>query len=189
MKGQTLLGKLEECGAMQKGHFLLSSGRHSDTYVQCARLFRNPILAADIGKQLASEHMREDVDLVLSPALGGIIPGFTTALALGCPMVFAERVEGEMRLRRGFELIPGQRVLIVEDVITTGSSVLELAHLAKSRGAIVLGIATVVLREDSPPIAHKMAFLVRVSVESYPPEDCPLCREGKGLDAPGSRYF
>ena len=178
---------LEKRGALKKGHFRLSSGLHSDTYIQCALLLENPQRAVEIGNALARK-VEEEADLVLSPALGGIVVGFTTALALGCTMVFAERVEGEMELRRGFAIESGSRVLIVEDVITTGGSVLELARIAEEAGASVSGIACIVDRGGFDPGDYTFVSLVHLEVDSFRPEDCPLCKAGDTVTAPGSRY-
>jgi orotate phosphoribosyltransferase len=179
--------KLEKSGALKKGHFRLSSGLHSDTYIQCALLLENPQRAVEIGNALARK-VEEEADLVLSPAIGGIIVGFTTALALDCPMIFAERVEGRMEIRRGFAIESGSRVLIVEDVITTGGSVLELARIVEEAEASVSGIACIVDRGGFDPGDYPFVSLVRLEVDSYRQEDCPLCRAGNEIVAPGSRY-
>ena len=178
--------QLEKSGALKKGHFRLTSGLHSDTYIQCALLLENPKMAVEIGNSLARK-VEKDSDLVLSPALGGIIIGFATALALGCPMIFAERFEGKMEIRRGFAIESGSRVLLVEDVITTGGSVLELARIAEEAGAFVTGIACIVDRGGFDPGGYPYASLVSLEVDSYRQEDCPLCRAGNEVVAPGSR--
>jgi orotate phosphoribosyltransferase len=182
-----VIKELESSGALKKGHFRLSSGLHSDTYIQCALLLENPRTAVEIGELLARK-VEKEIDLVLSPALGGIVVGFTTALALGCPMVFAERVEGKMELRRGFAIDRGSRVLIVEDVITTGGSVLELARLAEGAGSSMAAMASIVDRGGFDPGDYPLVSLVRLEVDSHRPEDCPLCKAGKAIMVPGSRY-
>jgi orotate phosphoribosyltransferase len=181
------LGALYECGALKKGHFKLSSGLHSDTYVQCSQLLRDPVLALEAGRALAGAVGRP-VDVVLSPALGAVVIGFTTAAALGSEFIFAERTDGAMALRRGFEILPGARVLLVEDVITTGGSILELARLVEDAGAQVVALGCLVQRGEASGWGGPVISLARVTAEVYEPDDCPLCREGVGIDAPGSRY-
>jgi len=188
MDSQEIKDTLEKSGALKKGHFRLSSGRHSDTYIQCALLLQDPRVAAEIGRSLAVKVALE-VDIVLCPALGAVVAGFATALALGCDMIFAERVDGKMGLRRGFEIEPGARVLVVEDVITTGGSVLEMVRLAEDAGAEVVSIACIVDRGSSGLDGYPTLSLVRLEVESYLPEECPMCEKGLQIDAPGSRYL
>ncbi len=184
-----IVGVLEAAGALRKGHFKLSSGRHSDTYIQCARLLESPSTAVEIGRALAEKAMSQGgIDLVFSPALGAVLIGFTTALALGTPMLFAERSEGEMALRRGFFIEPGSRVLLVEDVMTTGGSIMELARLVEQAEATVVGVACIVDRGGARDLPYPVVSLLELEVASYPREECPLCAEGKPLDAPGSRY-
>lgn len=180
--------ELDSTGAVRRGHFKLTSGRHSDTYVQCSALLRNPSVAVRAGEALAGLSPGA-VDLVFSPAIGAVLIGFTTALALGVPMVFAEREDGEMKLRRGFEIPRGARVLLVEDVMTTGGSVLELARLAEESGAEVKAIGCIVDRR--PAGAHSpypVVSLTRIEANSWPADECPLCGRGVPVDAPGSRF-
>ncbi|MDD5448827.1 MAG: orotate phosphoribosyltransferase [Actinomycetota bacterium] len=177
---------LEQKGAIRTGHFRLSSGLHSDTYVQCAQLLAEPVLALEVGGLLAGE-VGDGVDLVLSPALGGIIIGFTTALKLGARMFFAERVEGVMRLRRGFEIPPASSVLIVEDVITTGRSAMELVALVEEARSKLVGVASIVDRGGSRKFACPTFSLVAIEAHAYDEGSCPLCARGVALDDPGSR--
>lgn len=179
--------RLEATGAIAKGHFRLSSGRHSDTYVQCAMLLKDPREAVEIGRALA-EVVTGEFDLVLSPALGALLVGFTTALAAGCPMIFAERVEGVMRLRRGFEIPAGAGVLVVEDVITTGGSALELIAMVENAQARVAGVACIIER-GTMDAGYPVYSLIRLDAESSAPDECPLCREGRPIDSPGSRLL
>lgn len=185
---KAIIERLEASGALKKGHFKLSSGRHSDTYVQCAMLLKDPTAAVEMGRALA-DIAPEGIDLVLSPALGAILIGFTTALAAGCDMIFAERIEGGMRLRRGFEIPPGALVLVVEDVVTTGGSALELARMVEGAGARVAGIACIIERGRLDAGEYPVYSLVKLDVESHAPDDCPLCREGRPIDSPGSRFL
>lgn len=178
---------LYECGALRNGHFKLSSGLHSDTYVQCSRLLKDPKLALSAGKAIA-DAVDFPVDAVVSPAMGAVLIGFTTAAALGCEFVFSERVEGSMALRRGFDVEPGSNVLLVEDVITTGGSILETAELVRSRGAEVAGFACIVQRSDLDTGGPGVISLARVSAAVWEPDLCPLCSRGVALESPGSRH-
>lgn len=185
---------LEASGALLTGHFILTSGRHSGNYMQCARLCAIPEFCESLAGQLA-EKVRATLgepgcDVVLAPAIGGIVIGYELARQLGTPGLFTERdKEGVMQLRRGFELGEGQRVLIAEDVITTGGSVLEVAKIVEAAGAEVVGYACLFDRSagkfrPGPPVL----CVAELTFPTYEPSDCPLCREGK-LQAvkPGSR--
>jgi orotate phosphoribosyltransferase len=191
MRRQELMEVLEQRGAIERGHFLLSSGRHSDTYLQTAKILQFPELAGKLAKEIAENFASlgpsGQVDVVLAPALGGIVLGFAVAQALGCRMVFAEREDSEMRLRRGFDLKEGERVLVVEDVITTGKSIKELLDIVEEKKARLVGVAALVDRGDQKVFSEVPVSLVRLSVKSYLPEECPLCRANKPLVAPGSR--
>jgi orotate phosphoribosyltransferase len=178
---------LYECGALKKGHFKLSSGLHSDTYVQCSQLLKDPDLAMAAGRALA-DAVGQSVDVVLSPALGAVVIGFTTAAALGCESIFAERSDGAMVLRRGFTIKPGAKVLLVEDVITTGGSILELAGIVDEAGAEVVALGCIVQRGEPGGWKGRIVPLARVTAEVYEPDECPLCRKGIEIDVPGSRH-
>lgn len=181
---------LDELGVRRSGHFALSSGRHSDTYLQCAAALSQPVHALALGRALA-ERVTVPADVVASPALGGILAGFIVAAALDRPFVFAERVDGVFALRRGQAVEPGQRVLVVEDVVTTGGSALEVAALVRSGGATVTGLACLVDRSAGLPPADRPnpapTALVTVSAQTWQPETCPLCSQGVQLDKPGTR--
>jgi orotate phosphoribosyltransferase len=180
---------LGETGALLSGHFRLSSGLHSPNYVQCARLLENPRNARAIGKALAERIAPLQPAHIVAPALGGVIIGFTVADALGAPMVFTERKEGEMTLRRGFALAQDEPVVIVEDVVTTGKSTRETAGVVESHGARVIGYASILNRSGSVnPFDRPYQNLLALSLETYRPDHCPLCAEGVPLDAPGSRF-
>jgi orotate phosphoribosyltransferase len=170
------------------GHFLLSSGRHSDTFVQKFRLFEDPLLTARAGEMLAAR-FPEGFDVVAAPAVGAIVLGFATALATRARSIFSERVDGQMTFRRGFSIAPGEKVLIVEDVITTGGSAAEVVDLvAHTRGSAV-GVGALVDRADAsrPALDVPLRALITLEVKSWPPESCPLCAAGTPLDDPGSR--
>ncbi len=183
-----LLDTLESCGALRRGHFLLSSGLHSPAYVQCALLLASPERAEAAGERIAADLAGLAPESVLAPALGGVVIGHEVARALGVPFRFAEREGGRLALRRGFELRPGERVVIVEDVVTTGKSTLETAALADDAGAKVVGIGAIIDRS-----AGKHGFevpfvaLLPLDLPTYDPESCPLCRAGSVAVKPGSR--
>lgn len=176
-------------GAISKGHFKLSSGRHSDTYVQCTRVLQHPRIGERLADELASHYQAGSVDVVLSPALGGVVIGFLVARCLSRRFVFAERKEGEMSLRRGQDIAAGERVLIVEDVITTGGSIRELEKMLERKSAVQAGIAAIIARGESSEIPPGTRALLGLPVVAWEPDDCPLCRQGLELDAPGSRYL
>ncbi len=174
------------------GHFLLTSGLHSPNYLQCALVLSHPARAELLGKALAK--VLEDIsgarpDLVISPALGGVIIGHEVARALGVPFLFTERdAERVMTLRRGFMLQQGQKVYVVEDVITTGGSTREVIDVAQSAGAQVLAAGSIVDRSGgTADVGAPRGALWQLDVESYPPEVCPLCDKGIPVVKPGSR--
>jgi orotate phosphoribosyltransferase len=183
-----VLAVLEERGAVQRGHFNLTSGRHSDMFVQKFRVLEHPRLAQALGEALADRYDR-DFDVVASPAVGAIVLGFTVALAAEKRLVFAERVEGELALRRGFTIGPHERVLVVEDVITTGGSVREVVELVRTAGGKPVGVAALIDRADPGriDIGARVESLVSLPVESWDPASCPLCERGEAIDDPGSR--
>jgi orotate phosphoribosyltransferase len=183
-----VLRLLEESGALRRGHFLLSSGRHSDAYVQCALLLEDPVRARRMGQELAAVLRSVHPDSVLSPALGGVIIGHEVAAALGVPFRFAERKGEELGLRRGFQLRQGERVVIVEDVVTTGRSTLETAALATGRGARVVAVGSIIDRTGGrSPFEVPFRALLPLPLESFAPDECPLCRAGGEPEKPGSR--
>lgn len=173
--------------AIQKGHFLLSSGLHSDTYVQCARVLQHPHLAESLADEIARGFDEERVDLVISPALGGVIIGYMVALALGKSMVFAERADDRLCLRRGLEMKKGERALVVEDVITTGGSIRELMELVEGEGAVVAGVGALIERGEDRDFGTGKRVLHRIEAETWNAEECPLCRKGVKMVIPGSR--
>lgn len=179
---------LAESGALSKGHFKLSSGRHSDEYCQCARVLERPEVAGELGAMLAEMFLDEEVDVVVSPALGGIVIGHEVARALGVRSLFAERENGRMTLRRGFSLREGERALIIEDVRTTGGSVLEVAEVVRAAGGTVVGFGFILDRsQDAKDLGAPTRALARRRMESHEPERCPLCAGGVPIEKPGSR--
>lgn len=174
-------------GTLLRGHFLLSSGLHSDHYVQCARLFTDTKDAQRLGRALALL-LPDSADLIVSPALGGLFIGYEVARAKNLPFIFTERLNGKMTLRRGFSIEPGQKVIIIEDVLTTGKSTLEVAQVVGDLGGLVVGVGCIIDRTGSKTdIGMPVASLMRLKLVVYEPEKCPLCAAGKPIDKPGSR--
>jgi orotate phosphoribosyltransferase len=175
-------------GVLKEGHFLLSSGRHSGKYMQCAALLQYPQDAGMAGKAIADLFQREKIDVVVGPALGGVIIAHEVARALNVRCIFAERKEGKMELRRGFSIKPNERVLVVEDVVTTGGSVKEVIELLKPLGADIVGVGAIVDRTGGEnPFACPFRALTQIHIESYEPDHCPLCQKGLPVYKPGSR--
>ena len=182
-------------GALLEGHFLLSSGRHSDRYFQCALLLAHPRLAEDLARALAFK-LPQDIDVVVGPALGAVTWAYEVGRALGKRAFFTERNDqkgGAMELRRGFQLEPDERVLVVEDVLTTGGSVREVLAVVAAQGANCVSVASIVNRSglENPFEAEGLPYhsLAKVKVESWEAKDCPLCASGRNGPAikPGSR--
>jgi orotate phosphoribosyltransferase len=182
---------MEESGALLGGHFVLSSGLHSDKYIQCALLLEVPDRAELVGRMLGrfiEEALGPSgVDTVASPALGGIIIGHEVARAIGARSVFTERADGEMTLRRGFKIRQGERVLVVEDVVTTGGSTREVMGAVSAQGGRVVGVGAVVDRGGGVKLGVPFVALVKAAIENYELAACPMCRAGLPLSKPGSR--
>ncbi|PNR94929.1 orotate phosphoribosyltransferase [Petrotoga olearia] len=179
---------LKDTGAFLTGHFLLSSGLHSDTYIQCAKVLKYPDYSELFGKLIAKK-VESKIDYVVSPALGGIIIGYEVARTLKVPFLFAERDEkGNMSLRRDQVIKNNSKILIVEDVITTGKSTLEVAKLVESNEGVVTSFACIVNRSSKEVLENReIISLVNIKAATYSPENCPLCFQGLELVKPGSR--
>lgn len=180
---------LEESKVLLKGHFLLTSGRHSNEYMQCAQILQYPEFTEELAKGLAEEFKEDKIDIVIGPAMGGVIIAYEMARQLKVKNLFAERENGKMALRRGFTIPKGARVLIAEDVITTGGSVVEVAEVVKEQGGEVVGVAVLVDRSNGTiDFGTKLRAALTTEVKSYEAEECPLCKEGSmDLVKPGSR--
>jgi orotate phosphoribosyltransferase len=175
-------------GALLEGHFRLTSGLHSPGYLQCALVLQYPKEAERCGALLAEHTRGLGAEAVLSPALGGIIIGYEVARALGVRAIFAERQDGRLTLRRGFTLSPGEKVLVVEDVVTTGGSTRETIDVARAAGAVVVGAAAIIDRSGgSQALDVPFHALATVSLPTYQPESCPLCAAGSPVVKSGSR--
>ncbi len=180
---------LKEAGVLLEGHFRLTSGRHSNKYLQCAKIFRNTKYSEELCSALAEHFKNDNIELVIGPALGAVQMAYEVSRSIGCENFFAERENGVMTLRRGFAVKPNQRVLIVEDVVTTGGSVREVIDLVKQQGGNVVGVGSIVDRTGGK-IDFGVPFkaVISMNVESWEPDECPLCKEGKiDLVKPGSR--
>lgn len=181
---------LKEAGVLLEGHFRLTSGRHSNKYLQCAKIFRNTKYSEELCSALAEQYADCGVDVVIGPAMGAVQMAYEVSRHLKCENFFAERDdEGKMALRRGFAVTAGMKVLLVEDVVTTGGSVREVLELVKSMGADVVGVGSIVDRTGGK-IDFGVPFkaVISVDVESWEPENCPLCKDGElELVKPGSR--
>ncbi len=175
-------------GGLLEGHFLLSSGLHSPQYFQCAKVLQYPHYAELLCGEIAEHFADADVDVVIAPAIGGIVVAQEVGRQLSRRSIWAEREEDKMSLRRGFELQPGERVLVVEDVITTGGSVREVMTLATDAGCEVVGLGAIVDRSGGKATFEVELFSVmRLDVVTYPPDKCPLCQKGLPLVKQGSR--
>lgn len=188
MDAEAVLELFRESGALLEGHFRLTSGLHSPRYLQSALVLQYPDYAARLGEAIANRMRHVQPSVVLSPALGGIVIGQEVGRALGVRAIFAERQDGALTLRRGFTLASSDRVLVVEDVVTTGGSTRETAAVAEAAGATVCAAAAIIDR-GSDPARVNLPFqaLVRLEVPAYPPDACPLCAEGLPVVKPGSR--
>jgi len=196
MKELEIKNLFQEKGALIEGHFQLTSGRHSDTYLQCALVLQYPEIAEKLGEALVSRVREENagipvrLDAVCAPAVGGIVLGHVVARALNARSIFAERESGSgpLKLRRGFTIKPRESVLAVEDVITTGGSLKEIVQLVQNSGAKLIGVAAVAERSLAPiHFGTTKTVLLKLPLKDYPLSECPQCKEGLPLLKPGSR--
>jgi orotate phosphoribosyltransferase len=186
--GQDIILLFTSTGALLTGHFQLTSGLHSRQYLQCALVLQDPRNAEKIGRLLADKFKGVQIDLVVAPAIGGILVAHETARALGVRSLFTEREAGVMTLRRGFTIVPGERVLVVEDVMTTGGSTRETMDAVARAGGNVVGAGSLVDRSGGEvELGVPRRALLTLYVPAYEPADCPLCRQGEPAVKPGSR--
>ena len=178
----------KETGVMLTGHFLLTSGRHSDKYMQCAKILQYPHYAMELMKHLALAFADDEIDVVMGPAIGGIILAYELARQLGVKNLFAERENGKMTLRRGFALEKGSRVLITEDTITTGGSVREVMEIVYQNQCEVAGVGALIDRTmGRTEFGAKLVTVYSADIGSWNPQRCPLCEQNIPLVKPGSR--
>ena len=189
MEREEIISILKESGAFLEGHFILSSGKHSGGYCQCAKLLRFPDKAERVLSSVAQQVKDLHLTKICGPAMGGILVSYELSRQLGLESIFTERKDGEMQLRRGFSVGPEDRILISEDVVTTGKSTMETVRVLESFGAKVVGVACIADRRNENCVLELPIYsAVRLDIAAYEPEDCPLCKEGKiPAEKPGSR--
>jgi len=188
MTEKEVLFVFEEMRALHKGHFKLSSGLHSEKYLQCALVLQYPEVAEKMAKALAAKFEGLGVDVVIGPALGGVTWAYEVARAFKARGLFTEREDGKMTLRRGFSIENGERVLVVEDVVTTGGSTKEVIDVVKKLGGVVVGVGSIINRSDKAvDFGVPFQYLARVKVGTFQEQDCPMCKAGAPVTKPGSR--
>ncbi|HET6863307.1 MAG TPA: orotate phosphoribosyltransferase [Pyrinomonadaceae bacterium] len=188
MKAEEVVQEFKDKGALLEGHFQLSSGLHSTVYLQCARVLQYPDIAERFGQAIARNFEGQEIQLVASPAIGGLIIGHEVARALGARFVWTEREKGVMTLRRGFSVSDGERTLVVEDVITTGGSTRETIEVLKAAGANVVGAASIIDRsKGDADVGVPRITLASLKVTSVEAANCDACRQGEPITKPGSK--
>ncbi|MEO0203070.1 MAG: orotate phosphoribosyltransferase [candidate division WOR-3 bacterium] len=187
MSSEEVLEIYEKLGAIKRGHFILSSKLHSDTYFQSALVLQYPNYAQLLCKEIANYFKNYKVDVVIGPAIGAIIVAYETARFLNCRAIFTERENGIMKLRRGFYINEGENVLIVEDVITTGLSTREVINVVKNYNGNIIGIGCLIDRSDNLSFDVPFFYLLKVKVRTYEPDNCELCKRNIPIEKPGSR--
>lgn len=185
MKKAEIIEMLKNTGVIMEGHYLLTSGRHSSRFLQCSQLLQYPGYAEKICLEMARPYRDKGIQTVIGPAMGGVILSYETARVLGARAVFAEPAGETMIFRRGFWVKPGEKVLVVEDAVSTGGSVKKVIDLLKLHGAETAGVSIMIDRTGGKvDLGVPVTALLSMEIESYPPEDCPLCREGVSLQKP-----
>jgi orotate phosphoribosyltransferase len=188
LSDQEILDIFLKTEALLNGHFILTSGRHSNQYFQCAKVLQYPNYTELVCSKIANYFKDYDVDTVIAPAMGGIIVGQEVARQLGKRAIFAEREDKNLTLRRGFEIKTGEKLLVCEDVVTTGGSVFEVIDIVKQNGGIVTGVGFIVDRSNGKvQFGFPQVSALKLDVVSYLPEECPLCIDGITVVKPGSR--
>lgn len=188
MKTTEVMNVFKKTRAFLSGHFRLTSGLHSGHYLQCAMVLQYPKDAERLGRAIADKFKKDNISVVAGPAIGGIIIAHEAARALGVRCIFGEREEGKMKLRRGFHVKSGERVLLAEDVVTTGGSIKELAKIIKYAGGKVVGVGSIIDRSGGKTdFGVKFETLMTLNIETFEEKDCPLCKEDIPVTKPGSR--
>lgn len=196
MSSDSILAMFKKSGALLEGHFQLTSGLHSSSYFQCAKVLQYPAYSESICREISAQFASHRVDVVIAPAIGGIVVaqeiGRLLAKDMDTPdslrVMFTERKGDAMQLRRGFEIDPGDRVLVCEDVVTTGGSVKEVVEIVRDRGGVVVGVAVIVDRSGGTvDFGAPLSAAMTMNVVAFQPQDCPLCKTGTPIDKPGSR--
>jgi orotate phosphoribosyltransferase len=188
MEEKQVIDVFKETGVLQEGHFKLSSGLHSEKYLQCAQVLQYPVQAQKLARELADRFSELEIDVVVGPAMGGVTLAYAVGLAMEKKTIFTERVEGEMTLRRGFTLAPNDKVLVVDDVLTTGKSIREVLAVLEQEEANLAGVGVLVDRSAGQvDFGVPINSLLEVEVRAYSPDECPLCQEDQRIDKPGSR--
>ena len=188
MTSDEVIQKFKDTGALLEGHFLLSSGLHSPVYLQCALVLQHPREAEELGRNIAAHFEKEEIEVVASPAIGGLIIGHEVAKALGARFIWTERDAGAMTLRRGFSISPGERTLVVEDVVTTGGSTRETIEALKEAGAEVVGAASIIDRSSGKAdVGVPRIAMATLDVPSVEASQCEACARGETPVKPGSR--
>lgn len=190
MTEEKLLDIFMNTDALLEGHFLLTSGKHSDRYFQCAKVLQYTNYTTEICALITEYFRNDEIDVVISPAIGGIIVGQEVARQLGKRFIFTERENGKMTLRRGFSIQPNEKLLVCEDVVTTGGSVFEVIDVIKNNGAEAIGVGFIVDRSNGKvDFGTKQFSTIKMDVKSYQPDECPICKTDLPLIKPGSRKF
>lgn len=190
MNCERMMEILQETGAYLEGHFHLSSGRHSGGYVQCAQVLQYPWFVDECCSGLAELFQDDEIDVVIAPAMGGVLISYGVGRVLKKRALFTERENSEMVLRRNFQIQPNEKVLIVEDVVTTGKSVKEVIEVVRARGGEVIGVGSFIDRSGGQAdLGVDYRALLKIELESYLPEECPLCKQGVPVSKPGSRFI
>jgi len=188
MTSEQILQHFQDTNALLEGHFLLSSGLHSPKYLQCALALQYPVDAEKFGHAIAAHYVDANIQTVASPAIGGLVIGYATAAALNTRFLWTERQNGEMTLRRGFSLTPGERILVVEDVITTGGSTRECIAALEAAGGKVVAAASIIDRSNgAADVGVPRIALASLDVPSFESQECPMCASGSIPIKPGSR--
>lgn len=188
MEAKEVIQEFRDTGALLEGHFVLTSGLHSGIYLQCALVLQHPRAAEAFGQSIAEDFLAENIQTVVSPAIGGLIIGHEVARALGARFIWTERENGKMVLRRGFSVSPGERVLVVEDVVTTGGSTRETVAALQANGANVVGAASIIDRSSGrADVGVPRSALATLDVPSVEPANCEACKRGEPATKPGSR--